>query len=274
MARHDPLAQQPPDYIARRGQAPNSVDGDMTVAPWRDAEWSRRFVDMASGGPGLYDTRVAIVWDDTALHIAFVAEEPFVNASLTERDSIIFQENDLELFIDGGDCYYELEVNAVNTVYEVLFVWRDAHTPGSRFDTPQFDVHQPTAYTFGGDYDRTPSSFWTGTHPRGVRWAFTDFDLPGLATAVRVDGTLGDDTDVDRGWSLQIRVPWASLALLAEGRSLPPQPGDEWRMFLGRFQRLVLGGHEVVPHPATALTGHGVYDTHQPGRWSRIRFDA
>jgi hypothetical protein len=24
----------------------------------------------------------------------------------TERDSLIFLDNDLELFIDGGDCYY------------------------------------------------------------------------------------------------------------------------------------------------------------------------
>jgi hypothetical protein len=47
-----------------------------------------------------------------------------VRASLTERDSLIFRENDLELFIHGGDCYYE--VNALGTVYEVFFVWKDA----------------------------------------------------------------------------------------------------------------------------------------------------
>jgi len=156
----------------------------------------------------------------------------------------------------------------------VLFVWRDAYTHGSRFDVPAFDVHRPTAFTFGGDDDRTPGSFWTGTHPRGARWAFTDFDLPGLRTSVRVDGTLNDDSDIDRGWSWEIAIPWPSLALLADGRSLPPRPGDEWTMFLGRFQKLVVGGHEVQPHPAMALTGHGVYDTHRPERWSRIRFDA
>jgi len=29
-----------------------------------------------------------------------------------------------------------------------------------------------------------------------------------------------------------------------------------------------------MPHPAWALNSHGVYDTHQPEKWSRVRFDA
>ncbi len=40
-------------------------------------------------------------------------------AHLTERDSIIFQESDVEVFIDGGDAYYELEINALGTLHEV-----------------------------------------------------------------------------------------------------------------------------------------------------------
>lgn len=262
-----------PDYVAHRTTLPIDIDGDINKSQWTQAVWSSRFVDMASGRQGMYDTRAAILWDATNLYLAFVAEEPFVRAELTERDSIVFQENDLELFIDGRDCYYELEVNAANTVYEVFFIWRDAYTRGSRFDQPRFDVHSPAAYTFGGDYDRTPASFWTGTHPRGTRWAFTDFDMPGLQTAVVVDGTLNDDSDVDRGWSLEIAIPWSALTPLADGRSLPPRHGDEWRMFLGRFQRLEVGGREVIPHPAMSLTSHGVYDTHQPESWSRIRFE-
>ena len=262
-----------PDYIAHRATSPIRIDGDAGKAPWRGATWSRRFADMASGRPGLYDTTAAILWDEVALYVAFRAEEPFVTAQQTERDSIVFLDNDLEVFIDGRDCYYELEVNAANTVYEVLFVWKDAYTRGSRFDSAEFDVHQQGVYTFGGDYDRTGSSFWEGTHPRGVRWAFTHFDMEGLQTAVQVDGTVNDDSDVDRGWSLEVAIPWTSLALLADGRSLPPTPGDEWRMFLGRFQKLELSGVEVTPHPAMALNSHGVYDTHMPERWSRIRFD-
>ncbi len=176
------------------------------------------------------------------------------------------------MFIDGGDCYYELEVNAANAVYEVFFIWKDAYTKGGRFDIPEFDVHGPQAYTFGGDYDRSGASFWRGTHPRGIRWAFTGYDLPGLQTAVQVDGTLNNNSDIDRGWSLEMAIPWDSLGLLANGRSLPPENGDVWTFFLGRFERLMSSGLEVTPHPAMVLTPHGIYDTHMPDKWSRVEF--
>ena len=259
-------------YTARKITDTLLIDGDLSKPVWQNAVWSHRFVDMVTGSPGLYDTKSAIVWSDTHLYVAFRAEEPFVEAHLTERDSIIFLENDLELFIDGGDCYYELEVNARNTLYEVFFIWKDAYQRGSRFDVPTFDVHQPQAMTFGGDYDRSGPTFWYGTHPRGLRWAFLNFDMPGLETAVQVDGTLNDNSDIDNGWSLEIAIPWSSLTLLANGRSLPPQPGDEWRMLLGRFQKLTVSGNEVQPHPAMVMTPHGLYDTHQPEKWSRIVF--
>jgi len=260
------------DYTARKIQESITIDGNLHKPVWQNATWSKRFCDMVTGQAGMYNTQAAILWSDSHLYIAFRAEEPFVEALQTERDSIVFLENDLELFIDGGDCYYELEVNAANTVYEVFFVWKDAMGKGGRFDRPEFDVQQEHAYTFGGDYDRTGPSFWKGTHPRGIRWAFTRFDLPGLQTAVTIDGTLNNHSDIDKGWNLEIAIPWQSLDLLADGRSLPPANGDVWTMFLGRFQKLMSSGKEVTPHPAMVLSAHGVYDTHLPEKWSRISF--
>lgn len=260
------------DYQAKKIDAAIIIDGDVGKEVWKNASWSKRFVDMVTGEAGMYNTQTAILWNDTHLYIAFWAEEPFVEAQLTERDSIIFLENDLELFIDGGDCYYELEINALNTLYEVFFIWKDAYKKGGKFDIPAFDVHQSQAYTFGGDYDRTGASFWKGTHPRGVRWAFTNFDMEGLQTAVKIDGSLNDHSDIDKGWSLEMAIPWTSLSLLANGRNLPPQNLDVWNMFLGRFQKLMVHGKEIQPHPATALNSHDVYDTHLPEKWSKVQF--
>lgn len=260
------------DYTAKKIPFSIMIDGNTKKEVWQKANWSPRFVDMVTGAPGMYNTQTAILWNDTNLYIAFKVEEPFLEAKLTERDSIIFLENDIEVFVDGGDCYYELEVNAANTIYEVFFIWKDAYTKGSKFDIPEFDVHQNNAYTFGGDYDRVGASFWKGTHPRGIRWAFTNFDLPGLQTAVQLDGTLNDNNDIDKGWSLEMAIPWKSLSLLANGKTIPPKPGDVWSLFLGRFQKLMSGGKEVQPHPAMALNAHGVYDTHLPEKWSKVEF--
>ena len=273
MNKSSDLSEQPIGrYTCRRTTESIQVDGNLSKKAWQAAPKSQRFVDMAAGTPAFYDTRMAALWDDTYLYIGFWIEEPYLEARLTERDAIIFQENDVEIFIDGGDCYYELEINALGTPYEVMFVWKDAYTRGSRFDVPEFDLLERQAFSFAGDYDRRADSFWRGTHPRGPRWAFLDWDFPGLQVAVQIDGTLNDHSDVDSGWTCEIALPWSGMAWLADGRSLPPQDGDEWRIFFGRFQKLMNAGSEVSPHPAWVLSPHGIYDTHQPGRFPIVTF--
>jgi hypothetical protein len=63
---------------------------------------------LAAGG--LYDTYAAVLWDDDNLYVGFWVEEPLVVATLTERDSPIYEDNDVELFIAGRDAYYEFEI--------------------------------------------------------------------------------------------------------------------------------------------------------------------
>lgn len=121
-----------PDYTAQKITGNITVDGNLDKPEWKEAAWSKRFVDMVTGQPGMYNTQTALLWNEQYLYIAFYAEEPFTEAYQTTRDSIVFLENDLEVFIDGEDCYYELEVNAANTVYEVFFIWKDAYTQSSR----------------------------------------------------------------------------------------------------------------------------------------------
>lgn len=239
------------------------MDGDLTKSPWSTASWTPRFVDMATGGPAVLGTEAAAIWDQENLYVAFRIQDPFPTASLTERDSLIFQENDVELFIDGGNAYYEFEINALGTVYEVFFIWKDAYEEFAFY--PEFQLGK--ALTFAGDYDRKPETFWRGSHPRGVRYAFLDYDMPGLRSAAKIQGVLNDWTIVSDGWTVEIAVPWRSLIPLANGRSLPPIDGDEWSLFLGRFQKIAIGKGEV--QAAWCASPHGVYDTHMPEKFTR-----
>jgi hypothetical protein len=261
------------EYVAKKIESDFLLDGDVEKSVWREADWSQPFVNMATGEPAEFETRTSLLWSDSRLYVAFWAEEPNIQASLEQRDSLIFLENDLELFIDGVDSYYELEINALNTIYEVFFIWRDSFPNPEKFPPTLFDISAPDVYTFGGDYDRSGEFFWRGTHPRGTRWAFRGFDMPGLQTAVRLNGTLNDPANRDKGWSVEISIPWASLGALAHDRSLPPKFGDTWRIFLGRFQKRMVNGVEESPHPASSLRSHGVYDTHLPEEWSLISFE-
>jgi hypothetical protein len=261
-------------YVIHRTAQKPALDGRLDAYPWTHVPKSARFGDLATGKSALLDTRMAAVHDDEGLYLGYWVEEPFPTAHLTERDSIIFQENDIELFIDGGDCYWELEINARNTVYEVFFVWQDAyHKPA--FQRPELDVVAHRAHNFGGNFYFDIDSFWRGNHPRGTRWAFTDWDFPGMRTATWIDGVLNDPTQLSRGWRCEIFLPWSGMALLAQDRGLPPAPGDVWRMAFARFQNIDIGTNR---HQAGwSLTPQGVfrknsYEIHEPEKFSRVMF--
>jgi Carbohydrate family 9 binding domain-like len=261
-------------YTCYRTREPLMVDGRLTESAWQKAHRSPRFVDMVTGDPAFLDTRAAALWDDQNLYVGFWVEEPFVEARLTERDSLIFMENDIEVFVDGGDCYYEFEINALGTVYEVFFIWRDAYQRGSRFDVPEFDLLSRKALSFAGNDDRDGFNFWWGRHPRGPRWAFLDWDFPGLRSAVYVDGAINDRSTVDHGWTVELAFPWAGMRWLANGCSLPPKDGDAWSMFFGRFERLEVAGALPQPQLAWCWNKHGVLDTHIPECFTRVHFSS
>ena len=46
-----------------------------------------------------FRTRVKMLWDDKYLYIAAELEEPNVTGTLTKHDSVIFKDNDFEVFI-------------------------------------------------------------------------------------------------------------------------------------------------------------------------------
>lgn len=244
------------------------MDGNLDKEPWRSAVKSHRFVDLVSGEPGFMDTRMAALWDEKALYIGFWIEEPQVRATMTKRDSFIWFDNDVEIFLGGDDCYYEFEVNAFNTVYEVFFIYQDALKKGSRFDLPEFDLYERNVDVLCGFQDGSR----IGKHPRGKRWAFMDWDFPGLKTAVKIDGKINDPTVVDVGWTVEIAFPWAGMERLFSGRRLPPKDGDTLRASFSRFESLRYNGKTAAESPGWALNPHGVYDSHIPECFSYLHF--
>jgi len=255
-------------YTCYRAARRIEVDGRLDTPDWQKAPKSRRFVDLVSGVPGFLETRMASLWDDENLYVAFWVEEPNVRARLTERDSLVWTENDVEVFIGGEDCYYEFQMNALGTVYEVFYIWQDACKRGSRFEVPEFDLVARRVDVLGGFQD----GMRHGQHPRGARWAFMDWDLPGLKAAVQVSGTINDASNVDKGWTAEIAFPWRGMKMLAGSRPVPPRAGDVWRMDFSRFELLEYCGVKAEPHPGWALNRHGVYDSHIPECFSFVHF--
>ena len=252
-------------YTACRAQTPPIIDGKLNEACWLQAARSPRFADLISGERAIHDTRAAVLWDDDFLYVGYWIEEPLVQAHLTERDALIYTENDVEFFVAGQDAYYELEINALGTIYEVFFVWDEAFERAGFHLRPEFRRDAPGARPFGG--------VGLANHPRGSRTGYWNMDFSGLRCATHVDGTLNDDSDRDRGWTVELALPWRGFEALAasDGRALPPRPGDVWRMDFSRFNQ-----YKAAP-PANdsggwAWTPHGVWDSHVPELFVQVEF--
>jgi hypothetical protein len=231
----------PKGYVCHRAPSPITIDGALTDKAWDAAAWTDAFVDIEGDRqpkPRL-KTRVKMLWDDEALTIAAEMEEPHVWGTLAEHDSVIFHDNDFEVFLDpDGDnhLYGELELNALNTTWDLLLT---------------------RPYKDGGK-------------------AVNAWEITGLKTAVKVDGTVNDPRDKDAGWTLEIRWPWKGLKELGAGT--PPKDGDRWRINFSRVEwdtEVVDGKYRKVkgkPEHNWVWSPQGVIDMHRPERWGYLQF--
>ena len=236
----------PQQAICYRTPAPLEIDGELEEAAWRAAPWSEPFVDIRGDRTPRLTTRVKTLWDDEYLYFAAQLEEPHVWATLKERDSVIFQDNDFEVFIDpDGDThnYFELEVNAFATAWD-LFLGRP--------------------YRDGGP-------------------AIHAWDVAGLRVGVHVAGTINRPDDRDTGWTLEIAMPWKILVEAAPNRARP-RDGDRWRINYSRVQWTldVRDGSYVkrrdgttgkpLPEDNWVWSPQGAIDMHMPERWGFVQF--
>jgi len=249
-------------YTALRTPAPIQIDGKLDEPAWQMAPKSPRFVDILSGKPVIHDTRAAVLWDDQYLYVSYRVEEPFVHAKFTNHNDFIYNDNDVEFFLAGPDAYYEFEINAFNTCYEVFFVWEDSFERSGLSKLPEFERSKLVPFNGVG----------LTNHIRGERLGNFNHTFPGMRTAVHVDGTINNDTDRDRGWTVELAFPWKSMGWLAtDGRSLPPKEGDVWRMDFSRFNTY----KEAPPAKDSGgwfWTPHGIWDSHIPECFAYITF--
>jgi hypothetical protein len=234
----------PRGYVSHRAAGPIAVDGKLDEASWRNVPWTEPFLDIEGDlkpVPRL-ETRCKMLWDDEYFYVAAYLEEPHVWGTLTKHDSVIFQDNDFEIFIDpDGDNheYYELEINALNT---------------------EWDLFLKKPYRDGGP-------------------ALNEWEVPGLKTGVHVSGTLNDPRDNDQGWTVEFALPWKVLAEYAH-RPTPPREGDQWRINFSRVEwehEIKDGKYAKIPNRREdnwVWSPQGVVDMHRPEFWGFVQFSA
>ncbi len=233
-------------YVSDFADKAPLIDGFIDDEIWGQAQWSETFVDIEGKAKPQYSTNFKMLWDNQNLYILTKLEEEHIWGTLKQRDTIIFNNNSFELFLDPhGDThnYLELEINALNTVWD-LFI--------------------------GKPYRN---------NPKVVRF---DWDVKGLKTAVAHNGTLNNSTDIDESWIIEMALPWKSLNVDNDKNPVPE--GDFWRMnfmrvhweFLlekGRYKRVRDSANKLKPSSNSVWSPQGVVNIHQPEKWGYVYFN-
>lgn len=240
------ISFNPEHYICyRAGEV--TVEGEITDAEWAGAPWSSLFRDIEGDlkPAPLYDTKMKMLWDDRYLYIAAELHEPHIWATLRQRDTVIYYDNDFEVFIDPDNDthgYYEFEMNAYNTVWDLLLT-------------------KPYR-----DYGKVIDAW----------------EITGLKSGVKIYGTINNPTDTDDRWTVELAFP---LDVLKEWGNMPVDGTQwrinfsrvNWKM------KTENGKYLKETDPATGKpmpefnwlwSPQGLINVHYPEMWGFVQFSS
>lgn len=245
------MAQEENPYIEPQAYMCNHIDTSLMLIDglsaenaWKDAAWSRSFVDIEGvhmTAP-YHNTKVKMIWDDVNLYVFAQMSEDHLVATLKNHDDIIYRDNDFEIFVDlDGDThnYCEIEVNLYNSV---------------------LDLFMAAPYRNGG--------------PLVMDWT-----CRGLETAVSYQGTLNDPSDIDEGWAVEMAIPWTSFSMHYKPNL--PSAGDFVHVNFSRVQwgyDVVDGAYvkrkdaegKQLPEHNWVWSEQGKINMHMPEMWGHV----
>jgi hypothetical protein len=178
-----------------------NIDGKLDDEAWKTAVVTRPFVDVGTGNANTafpVNGSVKLAWDDTNMYLGFQVEDPDIIGGFPKdaKDPHLWNKDTVEIMADpdgDGDNndYYEIQVNPQNLVFDTQY---------DGYNVPKTEPDGPF-----GHQD------WSAK----------------LKSAVVVDGTLDKPGDKDKGYTVEMAIPWSSFA---KAKNHPPKAGDEWRM--------------------------------------------
>ncbi|MCR5154003.1 MAG: carbohydrate-binding family 9-like protein, partial [Lachnospiraceae bacterium] len=242
------VAFNPPVYTCKHTDKKFELDGNIFKPFWEDVPFTDDFLDIeGSSMPApRFKTRAKLAWDDDNLYIAGLLYGNEIWANQKDHDSIIFFDNDFEIFIDPDSDtqqYYEFEMNALNTIWDLLLTkaYRDNGKP------------------------------------------VNCMDINGIKTAVCIKGKLNSLEKDNEYWSCEVVMPLVSLCECTP-ESKKPVAGDYYRLNFSRVQWKVYeengkitkvkreDGKTPLPEDNWVWAPTGVINIHYPELWGFLYF--
>ncbi|NER12338.1 carbohydrate-binding family 9-like protein [Leptobacterium flavescens] len=235
----------PKTYVIHKTSGSITIDGKADEKDWINTPYTDAFIDIEGHKKPKYDTRVKMLWSDTYLYVYAKLTEDHIWGTLKKRDTVIFYNNDFEVFIDPSNDthdYGEIEINALGTVWDLL-------------------LNKP---------------YRSGAKPN------THWNLNDLKTAVYLDGTLNDPSDTDNFWAVEMAIPLRAFAELKNRPRTIPKDGEQWRINFSRvhwdfdlnknrYSRKKVND-KYAPEYNWVWSNQGVINMHEPEKWGYVQF--
>ena len=222
------------------------IDGKDNEDSWKKSIFSEDFIDIEGVIKPKQKTNMKMMWDEKFLYIFAKLEENHIWGDITERDKIIYYNNDFEVFINPNNhvfSYGEIEINALGTEWDLF-------------------LNKP--YRLKGKADS--------------KW-----NIKELKSAVFINGTINNPNDIDNYWTVEMAIPIKEISQLKDPFDYHyPKSNDIWRINFsrvnwdyelnkGKYSRKKKNG-KYLPEYNWVWSSQGLINMHVPENWGFLVF--
>ena len=222
------------------------IDGKDNEDSWKKSIFSEDFIDIEGVIKPKQKTNMKMMWDEKFLYIFAKLEENHIWGDITERDKIIYYNNDFEVFINPNNhvfSYGEIEINALGTEWDLF-------------------LNKP--YRLKGKADS--------------KW-----NIKELKSAVFINGTINNPNDIDNYWTVEMAIPIKEISQLKDPFDYHyPKSNDIWRINFsrvnwdyelnkGKYSRKKENG-KYLPEYNWVWSSQGLINMHVPENWGFLVF--
>lgn len=197
------------------------IDGQINDAIWEQAlifDVSYALNDTAKVTTPA--TKYRILWDNNNLYFAYECADKDIIAPKTEIDGILYNDDCVEVFLlpdFNAAKYWEIIINPAQSVFDAL-------------QTKLLDRWGPSTQV--------------------------DANVKGMKVAYSIDGTLNKSDDVDKGYNIEVAIPFNQLPGYSEKN---PAPGQQLYFLLARFDKTGKDMAFLYNQPVLSW-GHNIWD--------------
>ena len=216
-----------PTYKVLKATDSIVIDGIMNETVWKKAEArSLDYFYQAETKNEHQKTVYRMLWDDENLYLFFECEDTHIVARETKRDGAPYFDDCAELFLIPApkplNAHIALEVSVTKVKNDVLFL---------------------------NDFEKGKNL--------AAKWYNPNYDI-----GVQIDGSINDNSDTDKGWTMEFKIPFNVLWGL--DRAYPIEKGTKYMFLALRQDRNTIEGEDRSTTTIYPVENIEIKDVHQP----------